>query len=91
MNMDMRELSRSRWTSSGSSLDHINCGSLLRIADATELMAKNYQELINDRDRFKRWYNDEQTRRYRLERRIASLRGVITRMKRNSLKEKING
>ena len=55
---------------------------LLRIAEATELMAQNHKELIEDRDRYERWYREEQERRYGLEKTIAGLRGYITRLKK---------
>lgn len=37
----------------------INAGSLQRIADATEIMAGNFIALQNDRDLYKRWYNEQ--------------------------------
>lgn len=59
----------------------IKLGCLQRIADATELMAINHQELVAERDR----YQDLAKRNYeemkRLERSNQALRGVITRMK----------
>jgi hypothetical protein len=61
--------------------EDLNTGALLRIADATETIAKNYDALL----RAKQFL---ETRRIELsaevrakDRRIASLRGVITRMK----------
>ena len=32
----------------------------LRIAEATELMAQNHKELIEDKDRYERWYREDQ-------------------------------
>jgi len=40
--------------------DDIELGAILRIADASEAMAKNHQQLIDERDRYKRWYEDNQ-------------------------------
>lgn len=39
--------------------DQLKLGCLQRITDATELIAKNYQQLITDRDNYKRWYEEE--------------------------------
>ncbi len=62
-------------------VEQINCGSLQRIADATELMAKNYAKMERDL----RWYKENYPRRNaqieKLERSNSALRGVITRMK----------
>lgn len=62
-------------------LDQINTGCMLRIADATEAMAKNHLKLQDDydymrseRDRYRSLYNQQQ-------RQIAALRGHITRLK----------
>lgn len=63
-------------------LEQINSGSLQRIADATEAMAKNYTAMQEDRDRYKRWYEDQRAITLRLSRRITAFRGVITRMKK---------
>lgn len=45
----------------GITMDQLNAGSLMRIADATELMARNFLELQADRDKYKRWYESEQS------------------------------
>lgn len=58
---------------------------LLRIAEATELMAQNHRELVRDRDRFEEYWREEQERRVRLENQIAGLRGYITRLKKRCL------
>jgi len=80
--MNQREASRKEWTASGT-LEEINAGSLQRIADATEKMAASYDALRNDRDLYRRWYDEGRARSHRLELRIRALRGVITRMKRS--------
>jgi len=61
--------------------DQIKAGALQRIADATELMAKNYIEMQRENERLRvdkamyyRWYQKEQNRN-------RSLRGVITKLK----------
>jgi hypothetical protein len=61
-------------------------GALQRIADATELMARNFLELQASRDRYKRWYEDADAERKKLAKSNAALRGVIERAKRNGAK-----
>jgi hypothetical protein len=78
---NLREDSKKTWTSNGS-IDHINAGSLQRIADAMELMARGYQELIRERDQYKHWYEHRRDRHEKAERRIIALKGVITRMRK---------
>jgi hypothetical protein len=70
-------------------LEDITCGSLQRIADATERMAEPFVQLLAERDRLGKLVEDQQTiihgDRERIagrDRRIAALRGVITRMRR---------
>ena len=55
---------------------------LLRIAEATELMAQNHKELVHDRDMYEEYWREEEERRVRLEKTIAGLRGYITRLKK---------
>ena len=61
------------------SLEQINCGSLQRIADATEKMAASYDAMRNDRDYWKGRAEREQASRSRADHSNRSLRGVITR------------
>ena len=80
-----REASKQIWSISNGripSVPEINMGSFQRIADACELMAKNHGALIEELDRYKRWYTAEQTRRYHTERSTISLRGVITKLRK---------
>lgn len=81
---NFRQISRQEW-SAADTVESINAGSLQRIADATEAMAKGHVELARERDNYKRWYEQEQERRNRLDRRIIALRGVITRIKRKAV------
>lgn len=76
-----RDSSRENWNTQRT-VEHINAGSLQRIADACELMAKNYAALIDERNCWKRWHDEEQERRIALERKNAALRGVITKLKK---------
>lgn len=78
---DLRADSRKNYTGNGTT-DHLNAGSLQRIADATERIAANYSEILEARDKFKRWYEEERDRRRKIERSNAALRGAITRLKR---------
>ena len=64
------------------SSDQLRTGALLRIADATEVMAKNYQELIDERDRYKRYYREEREVNKRLYLSNAALKGVITKLRK---------
>jgi hypothetical protein len=61
--------------------EQITMGAMLRIADATELMAKNYTELQSNLEMYKRRYNQEREKNYALRRRIDALRGHMTRLK----------
>ncbi len=81
----MREDSKREWTSNGV-VEHINIGSLQRIADATELMSKRYAELIRERDQFERWYKEATNRADRIGRRLSAAKGQITKL-RNAAKE----
>jgi len=84
---DYREESRTKWGTSelkeadGLSIEHINLGCMLRIADASELMAKNHQRLINDVEMYKRWYNEEREENARLRKSNSGLKGWVTRLK----------
>ncbi len=79
----MRETSRREW-SSNTSIEHINCGSLQRIADALEKVAVNYDSLLRD----KKWAEESRDRYVNAleseRRRTAALRGVITKMKKGT-------
>jgi len=81
----LRESSKSSWNGSGS-IEHINAGSLQRIADAVETMSGSYADLIHERDLYARQSNWNFERADRLVRSNAALRGVITKLKKR-LKE----
>ncbi len=61
-------------------------GAVLRIADATEAMAKNYNALLSECERYKSWALRGETQRRSLERRLTAMKGHLTRAKRK-LKE----
>lgn len=67
------------------SIEQIQLGAILRIADASELMAKNFldlqrenQHLKESRDSYRRLYE-------KAERRITALKGAVTRQKKKRL------
>ena len=78
----MKDVSRQEWNGERTKED-INAGSLQRIADATEKMAQSYVALIEERDRYQRWYEIRGERVSRLERSNSALRGVITKLKKD--------
>ena len=55
---------------------------LLRIAEATELMAQNHGELVRERDLYSRLLREEEETSRGFEKTIAGLRGYITRLKK---------
>jgi hypothetical protein len=63
------------------SLEQLNTGALLRIADATEKMASNYTRMENDLKWHKEKYHEKNKEIERLERVIAALRGHLKRAK----------
>lgn len=79
-----REESRSDWGArdeGGFSLDQVNAGALLRIADAVEKMANNYDVMQRDRDFWKERALSAERRLDTERRRTAALRGSIKRMR----------
>jgi len=79
------EESKKIWfTETDHSLDveTVKAGCLMRIATATEAMAQNYKALIDERDRYKRYYEEQKRRAETLERQNAALRGHLTRRKK---------
>lgn len=77
-----REESRSDWGArdeGGFSLDQVNTGALLRIADAVEKMAESYDTMRRDRDVWKERALFARRRLDTERRRTAALRGWIRR------------
>ena len=64
--------------------DDLRLGCMLRIADAIEKIALNYDDLINDRDMYKKWFDEKSRKAERLMRSNAALRGHIKRLKKIS-------
>lgn len=89
MTESLRDKSRLNWLNESNSNENIQLGCMLRIADATEAMAKRHTELIDERDRYKRWYEQSNRERLLFERRVAALKGQITKLRnRLAAKEK---
>jgi len=80
-----REASKIEWVRSDENnhftLEQINAGSFMRIADATEKMAQRHTELIRERDFFEKECTRLRGIRATLERSNAALRGHIKRVK----------
>lgn len=76
-----RDDSKKSYLSDGS-LEHINAGSLQRIADATEKMAQRHTELISERDSARRQAEHWRDRGAAKDRQIAALRGQITKLRK---------
>lgn len=83
MSKNLREESRVQYITRAdlATSDELKLGAILRIADATEAMAKNYVGLQNDRDWYRNAYENQCARTDELQRRINALKGVITKMK----------
>jgi len=84
-----REESRNHWgaeldSSTNLSIEQINCGALLRIADATEKMAQSYQALIEDRDYYKKRHIECVQEIRSLKKSNSALRGQITKLKKKN-------
>lgn len=86
MSATYRDESRKGWYSpdENPTTDQLKLGCLQRIADATEAMAKSHTRLMEERDRFERWYREERARAERLERSNRALKAWNTRYKRKS-------
>lgn len=78
-----REGSRWSWGAKSNSLtlEQINIGALLRIAGATELMAKRYTDLLADRDYLALRRKELNAEVSHLKRQNAALRGHMKRLK----------
>lgn len=78
----LREISKQAFTSDVNTYEAMNAGSLQRIADATEVMAKSYNDLIADRNWYKDRYAEKNKRIDQLNNSIRSYRGAITKLKK---------
>jgi hypothetical protein len=67
--------------------NELKLGALMRIADATEVMAHEYKRLIEQRDMYERWWRESSAGVKRLERRNAALCGQITKLRKRLAEE----
>lgn len=84
-NTTYKDHSRGNWYNSLSqnpTLDELQTGALQRIADATELMAKNYLHLQAEAQKYKRWYESEVADNKRLGRSNAAYKGMVNKLKK---------
>ena len=79
-----------RGTAEKTTIEQINCGSLQRIADATEAMAKRFNDLIEEN----RWLTSSRkmymSENETLKRQLANRKGQITKLK-NKLRDEQKG
>ncbi|MFZ3193710.1 MAG: hypothetical protein WA154_10975 [Moraxellaceae bacterium] len=83
MGQSLRAASKIEWVSTSESLtlEQINTGSLLRIADSLEKVAIRHTELMRERDYWERECRAAREDRDALRRSNASLRGHMKRVK----------
>lgn len=82
MSESLKDKSRRNWSNDNNSNENIQLGCMLRIADATEKMAQRHTELIDQRDMYKRWYDEEAQRRKTIEYQLSAAKGQITKLKK---------
>ena len=88
MSESLKNLSRKNWTVPDGTENYssIQTSALMRIADATELMAKNYLELQQKAEKYEKLYNEQMKSKYELlggrDKTISNLRGQITKLKK---------
>lgn len=82
--MNLRECSNRNFAITGDRGTHeeIRTGCLQRIADATDIMARRFRDLQEERDRYQQWHDQEVERRLRAERSNSALRGQITKLRK---------
>lgn len=87
MSKDLKKLSKGGFTVDTNSLEAFSTSCLMRIADATELMASNYLKLQNDLDFYSKRCKEHRQIIESKNRTIASLKGHITRLKNKEVKQ----
>jgi len=75
------EASRFKYCSNTPTHQDLKLGCLQRIADATELMAKDHAKLIRDLERSERARKSWMQEFLRVSKQASALRGVITKLK----------
>lgn len=84
MSKSFKDESRKAWQRSDDKQvteEQMIIGCLQRIADATEVMAKNYVQMENELKKYKLWYQEERTEKERLQRSIVAHKANYTRLK----------
>lgn len=72
----------------GLSIEQLNCGSLMRIADSLEIIQQTYKRLIDERDQAIDQKKALSVLLTRSDNKIRALKGVITKMKKKDLNSK---
>ncbi len=87
MGKDLRELSRTQWTTESikPSIEEISLGAQLRIADSLERIERPYQKLIDDYNYVKAQNQNLNESNQRLLNQIRALKGWVTRLKRKEV------
>lgn len=70
-------------TDENMTLEQIQTGAILRIADAAEKMANNYAQILSDLDWYKKRYQQEKDKNEQLRKSVASYKGHLTRLRHN--------
>lgn len=84
MSKTFKDWSKDNWSrtdQSPANNEQLQIGCLQRIADATELMAKSHSHLIQEAERYKKWYYEERAKIESLRRSIVTHKANYTRLK----------
>lgn len=83
MEQSIKEASRMNYLvpENGATLEQVKVGLLQRMADATEAMAKEHNELLRQKDLYFRWYQEGREKMASLQKTVSNLRGQITKLK----------
>ena len=68
--------------SDNASIEQLNCGSLMRIADSLEIIQNNYKYLMDEQIRLRAKMNEYLIMVAAGERKIRALKGVVTKLKK---------
>lgn len=80
---NFRESSKANWNNGFDkpSTEQLTFGALQRIADAAEKVADNLITLMHERDKYKRWYEEQQKENKTLSKKLNAYKGIIKRLK----------
>ncbi|NBW10808.1 MAG: hypothetical protein EBR82_22550 [Caulobacteraceae bacterium] len=77
----LRESSKQHFSANNvPTLEQLNAGSLQRIADACEFMAKNHDQLVQERNQYRQWWYDAKAERDAAHKTIIGLRGQVGKL-----------